>query len=237
MKQKEEKIERRTDKLGRCNDLLEIARLVSWCLNRDYLIQTSLDHISQRLGKRARCVLLNGEELKLHYWVGSHKRSTKLSPVCEENIIWKAIENGAPVNFSENGSKIKAIIPLWHVDSLSQEEKRLGALIVNSGKNRDSISDEDFEYLKLSAELIGGAIGKIELIEQVIESYRSKGAMTKETAHLFRNRITAIGTFSQQIARLAHSTDLARKARMLYQEVLELEAHLGRFEKYMDSNL
>jgi len=49
----------------RCQDLLEIARLVSWCTDRDYLIKTCLDHISQRLGMRARCVLKEGEELKL----------------------------------------------------------------------------------------------------------------------------------------------------------------------------
>ena len=229
--------EKENDVDRRHQDFLDIARLVSWCLNRDYLIKTCLNHISRRLGKRARCVLLNGEEPKLHYWVGKSRSSTEPSPVCKEDIIWRAIENGAPVNFSENGSKIKAIIPLWYVDSLSQEEKRLGALIVNSGKKGDSISAEDFEYLKVLGELIGGAIGKVELAEQLIESYRRKEAMVKETVHLFRNRITAIGTFSQQIARLAHSTDLARKARMLYQEVLELEAHLGRFEKYMDSNL
>lgn len=41
--------------LVRCyQDLLEIARLVSWCMNRDHLIKTCLDPISQRLGKRAR---------------------------------------------------------------------------------------------------------------------------------------------------------------------------------------
>ena len=49
----------------RCQDLLEIARLVSWCTDRDYLIKTCLDHIGQRLGMRARCVLKEREELKL----------------------------------------------------------------------------------------------------------------------------------------------------------------------------
>jgi|GEM_PF-4825484 len=32
----------------RYEDLIEIARLVSWCMNRDYLIKTCLDHISRR---------------------------------------------------------------------------------------------------------------------------------------------------------------------------------------------
>jgi hypothetical protein len=54
----------------RYQDLLDIARVVSWCTDRDYLIKTCLDHISERLEKRARCVLMEEEELKLHCWVG-----------------------------------------------------------------------------------------------------------------------------------------------------------------------
>jgi hypothetical protein len=42
------------DLVRRYQDLLEIARLVSWCMNRDHLIKTCLDHIRQRLGKRTR---------------------------------------------------------------------------------------------------------------------------------------------------------------------------------------
>lgn len=49
-----------------------------------------------------------------------------------------------------------------------------------------------------------------------------------------RNRITAIGGFSQRLVRLAKDTRLAHEARMLHEEVLELEAHLTRFEKYMN---
>ena len=30
--------------------------------------------------------------------------------------------------------KLKAIIPLWYVDSLTQEEKKVGALIVDCGQ-------------------------------------------------------------------------------------------------------
>jgi hypothetical protein len=134
----------------------------------------------------------------------------------------------------EEEQKITAIVPLWYVDHMTQAERIVGALIIESNGAGTPISSGDFDYLKLVGELIGGAIGKVELGEQIIESYRRKEAMVKETTHLFRNRITAIGTFSRHIARSAHRTDLARKARMLYQEVLELEAHLTRFEKYMD---
>ena len=130
----------------RYQDLLEIARLVSWCMNRDYLIKTCLDHLSQRLGKRARYVLMEGDELKLHYWVGRYECPIEQVRVCKESIVWRVVEKGAPVNLTDskeiegyrhtlaNGIKIKAIIPLLYVDQLTQEEKRVGALIVDSGK-------------------------------------------------------------------------------------------------------
>jgi hypothetical protein len=48
------------DLVKRYQDLLEIARLVSWCMNRDHLIKTCLDHINQRLGKFTRKALYGG---------------------------------------------------------------------------------------------------------------------------------------------------------------------------------
>ena len=146
-------------------DLLEIARLVSWCMNRDYLIKTCLDHINQRLGKRARYLLMEGDELKLHFWVGRYRCPIEQAPVCKESIVWRVVKRGAPVNLTDpkeiegyrhtlaEGIKIKAIIPLRYVDSLTQEEVRVGALIVDSGKEGVPISGEDFEYLKVIGEL------------------------------------------------------------------------------------
>lgn len=57
--------------------------------------------------------------------------------------------------------------------------------------------------------------------------------MVRETAHAFRNRITAIGGFSRRIAELAKDKDLGDEARLLYQEVQLLESHLEQFEKYL----
>jgi GAF domain-containing protein len=229
----------------RYEDLLEIARLVSWCMNRDYLIKTCLDHISQRLRKRARCVLSEGEELKLHCWVGKYECPMEQVPVCKESIVWKVVERGSPVNLTDpslmagyrhtlkKGIKIKAVIPLWYVDSITQEERRVGALIVDSGKKGLPISDEDFEYLKVVGELIGAAVGKAELTEQLIESYKRKEIMVRETIHAFRNRISAIGGFSRRILKLTENADLAQEAKNIYQEVQKLEAHVERFEKYI----
>jgi hypothetical protein len=231
----------------RYQDLLEIARLVSWCTNRDHLIKTCLDHISQRLGKRARYLLMEGDELKLHCWVGRYECPIEQVPVHKESIVWRIVEKGIPLNLTDSkeikgyrhtlaeGVKIKAIIPFQYVDSLTQEEIRVGALIVDSGKEGVPISAEDFEYLKVIGELIGAAVGKAELSEQLIECYRKKEAMVKQTADAFRNRITIIGPVSRRIARLAKDPALAQDAEMLYGEIQSLEAQLEQFEKYIET--
>ena len=235
------------DLAKRYQDLLEIARLVSWCMNRDHLIKTCLDHISQRLGKRARYVLMEGDELKLHCWVGKYECPIEQVPVHKESIVWKIVEKGTPMNLTDpkeiegyrhtlaEGVKIKSIIPLQYVDSLTQEEIRVGALIVDSGKEGVPISAEDFEYLKVVGELIGAAVGKAELTEQLIESYRKKEAMVKQTADAFWNRITIIGTISRRIARLSKDPALVQDAKILYREIESLEPHLERFEKYIET--
>jgi hypothetical protein len=78
------------------------------------------------------------------------------------------------------------------------------------------------------------AVGKAELSEQLIESYRKKEVIVRETADAFRNRITTIGTVSRRILRLAKDISLANETRLLYKEVELLESHLKRFEKYTE---
>jgi uncharacterized protein involved in exopolysaccharide biosynthesis len=58
--------------------------------------------------------------------------------------------------------------------------------------------------------------------------------MVKQTADVFRNRITIIGTISRRIARLAKDPVLAQDAEILYREVQSLESHLEQFEKYIE---
>jgi len=194
---------------------------------------------------RARCVLKEGDELKLHCWVGQYDCPMEQVPLCKDSIVWNVVEKGTPINLTDPDQtegyrhtlkekiKIKAIVPLWYVDQLTQEESRVGALIVDCGKKGTPVSAEDFEYLKVVGELIGAAVGKAELAEQMVESFRRKEAMVKETSHAFRNRISAIGGFSHRIAELAKDKDLADEARALYQEVQLLESHLEQFEKYL----
>lgn len=227
-------------------NLLEIARLVSWCMNRDYIIKSCLDHLCKRLKKRARCVLAAGDELKIQCWVGKYACPVKQVPVCRDSVVWKVIAEGNPINLTDpketNGYrhtlkekiKLKAIIPLWFVNSTSQEEERVGALIVDCGKEGVPVSLEDFEYLKVVGELIGSAIGRAELVERLLKSYRTKEAIVKETAHAFRNRITTIGGFSRRLVQSAKNTNLIQESQLILKEVKRLEAQVDRFEKYMD---
>jgi hypothetical protein len=232
--------------VNRYQDLFDIARVVSWCTDRDYLIKTCLDHISQRLTKRARCVLMEGEELKLRYSVGRYDCPIEQVPIHKESMVWKVMRERKPRNLTDpqetegykhtlsEAVKIKSIIPLWYVDSSTQEEKVVGALIVDCGKERSPVSTEDFEYLKAVGELIGAAIGKGELLGQLVKCNREKEVMVRKTIDGFRNRITTIGTISKRIERLAENTRLIREGEFLHKEVQALETHLERFEKYVD---
>jgi hypothetical protein len=235
------------DSVKRYQDLLEIARLVSWCTNRDHLIKTCMDHIHQRLGMRARFIAAEGDELKVHCWAGGYEFSIEQVPVDKESLVRRIIQNGIPLNLTDpKGTegyqntlaekvKIKAIIPFQYVDSLTQEEIRPGALVVDSGKEEVPISEEDFEYLKVIGEITGAAVGKAQLTDQLIESYRKKEAMVKQTADAFRNRITVIGTVSRRVARLVKDPALAKDAEILHQEIKSLESHVEQFEKYVET--
>jgi hypothetical protein len=89
---------------------------------------------------------MEGEELKLHCWVGKYECPIEQVPVDKESIVWRIVEKGIPLNLTDpkeiegyrhtlaEGVKIKSVIPLQYVDSLTQEEIRVGALIVDSGK-------------------------------------------------------------------------------------------------------
>lgn len=231
----------------RYRDLLEIARLVSWCTNWEYLIGTCLDHLSRRLGARARCALMEGDELTLRCWVGKYECPMEQVPICRESIIWEIVRNGQPVNLTDPARSagyghtlkekvtVKAIVPLIYVDPLSQIEKKVGVLIVDPGKKGRPVPEANFEYLKVVGELIGAAVGKARLVTELIESYKNREEIVRKTAHRFRNRIAAIGGFSARIARLAKDNDLAREATILCEEAASLEENLKEFERYMDT--
>lgn len=165
--------------------------------------------------------------------------------ICRESIVWDVVRKGEPFNLTDPSRtigyehtlgervKMKAIVPLVYVDPLSQIERKIGVLIVDSGAKDTPVSRDDFEYLKVIGDLIGAAVGKARLVTELIESYKEREAIIRKTAHNFRNRIVAIGGFSERIARLAKDDDLAREAAILCEEAALLEGNLREFEKSM----
>ena len=242
-----EKRREEIDSFNRYRDLLEMAHLVSWCTDRDFLIRSCLQHINQRLGMRARCALMEKGELIIQCWVGRYEFPILPVAVSRDSVVWKAVKSGEPVNLTEwpesegyrhtllEEVKIKSIIPLWNVDSLSQEEKIVGALIVDSGKEGTPVSAKDFTYLKEVGQLIGAAVGKADLMTQLVECHRGKRDMVMETLDAFRNRVAAIGVISRRMKRMAaDGRESGQEALHLMEEVGLLEGHLQRFEKYME---
>lgn len=239
------KAEKRRDATGYYRDILELTRIVGSALNRDEVIRTVLTNLCERLGKRARCAFLEGEELRLMFWAGHQQVPIGGLPVHKDSIVWEAMKKGTPMNLTDprqtNGYqhtlsepiKIKAIVPLGFVDPMTQQERKLGVLIVDSGKEGVPISAEDFEYLQVIGHLIGAIAGRADLIQQLMTSCRRQQDILMETAHNFRNRIAIIGGYSRRIARLARDTELSEKANEMHQEVRALESHLKQFEKYM----
>ena len=148
----------------------------------------------------------------------------------KESIVWDAVRKGVANQFDgpspderlqtylDEPIKIKAIIPLCYTDPVSRQEKKLGVLVVDSGK--EGVPNLGGR-LRISADrrtAHRAVMGRAEMIQQLMTSCHRQEAILMETAHNFRNRIAAIGGFSRQIARLAPGTELAEKAIHLHEE-------------------
>ncbi|OPY76346.1 MAG: hypothetical protein A4E64_01552 [Syntrophorhabdus sp. PtaU1.Bin058] len=233
------------DVQGRFHDILEAASLLSSSTLPGKVIEMVLNDLSERLGKRARCAFLEGDDLKLRFWAGDHVCPIEGIQIHKDSIVWDAVKKGAAVNLTDphqtNGYthslsapiKIKAIIPLSYVDPMTQQKKQLGVLIVDSGEAGVPISEEDFQYLQVIGQLISAIIERAKLVEQLMASCSRQESILMETTHNFRNRIVVIAGFSRQIAQMAQGTKLAEKAALLQEEVKELESNLAVFERYM----
>ncbi len=232
---------------GRFQDILEVARVLSSSIIPEKVIETVLIHLCDRLGKRARCALLEGEDLRLRFFAGPHTCPVEGLKIDKESIVWEAVRKGTPLNLlnerETEGYKhtlsvpitIKSVIPLSYFDPLTRRERKLGALIVDSGQEHVPISAEDFEYLQVIGQLISAVVGRSDLIRQLMASCRRQEAILMETVHNFRNSIAAIAGFSRRIAKLADNAETVEKARHLEEEVKALEAHVAEFEKYMNA--
>ena len=184
--------------------------------------------------------------MKLRFWAGEHSCPVGGLPVDKKSIVWDVVNKGMAVNLTDPRQtdgythslaeriKIKAIIPLTYVDPMTQEKRKLGALIVDSGQEGIPIPEEDFEYLQVIGQLISAVAGRSELIQQLMTSCRRQEAILMQTDHNFRNSIAVIGGFSRRIAQRTIDKELAAKATHLHEEVKILEAHLAEFEASMN---
>lgn len=226
-------------------DILEVASYLSTSSVPDTVIEMVLTYLRERLGKRARCAFLEGEDLKLKFWAGEYLCPINGLHVNRDSVVWDVVKKGVAVNLTDpalaNGYghtlsepiRMKTIIPLSYSDPMTQEVKKIGALIVDSGKEETPISEEDFAYLQVIGRLLGAIMGRAELINQLMASCNRQEEILMETAHNFRNRIVVIGGLSRSIAKLAKDTKLGEKASKLHSEVKTLEKHLADFERYM----
>ncbi len=225
-------------------DILEIAHLLSSSTEPDKIIEAVLNSLCDRLGKRARCAFLEGDDLTLRFWAGEHSCPIGGIHIHKDSVVWDVVKKGEPINITDPGQlkgythtlgeniNIKAIIPLGYKDPLSNQRKTVGALIVDAGSEGTQISRDEFEYLQVIGHLIGAIIGRAHLIRQLMMSCQWQENILLETAHNFRNRIVVIGGISRRIAKSLKDTELADKAKQLLSEVEELERHLAVFESY-----
>lgn len=238
-----EKPRKKQKNAGPFRDILETASVLSSSEIPEKVIETVLTNLCERLGKRCRCALLEGDDLRLRFWAGEHSCPLGGVRIKENSIVWDAVKKGIPINLTDASQSnhfehtlgdpinVKSIIPLRYVDPLSKQQMNLGALIVDSGKEGIPISEEDFEYLQVIGQLISAIVGRKELIQQLMKSCRRQEAILLEAAHNFRNDILVIGGFSRRIAKLAENTEIAKIALDLQDEVRDLEKHFAEFEK------
>ncbi|NMC93390.1 MAG: hypothetical protein GYA68_02625 [Syntrophorhabdus sp.] len=231
------------DKPGPLRDILDTVVVLSASEIPEKAIETVLTGLSGRLGKRARCALLEGKDLNLRFWAGEHTCPIGGVKIRENSIVWDAVKKGIPINLTDGHQSdhfehtlgdpinVKSIIPLSYDDPLTKQQMKLGALIVDSGKEGVPISDEDFEYLQVIGQLISAIVGRKALIEQLMQSCRRQEAILMEAAHNFRNDILIIGGFSRRITKLAKNTEIAKIALDLQEEVRDLEKHFAEFER------
>jgi hypothetical protein len=238
-----EKPRKKKKKPGPFRDILETASVLSSSEIPEKVIETVLTNLCERLGKRCRCALLEGDDLRLRFWAGEHSCPIGGVKIKENSVVWDVVKKGIPVNLTNasqtnhfehtlgNPINVKSIIPLRYVDPLSKQQINLGALIVDSGKEGVPISAEDFEYLQVIGQLISAIVGRKELIQKLMQSCRRQEAILMEAAHNFRNSIVIIGGFSRRIVKLTENTEIAKTARDLQEEVRDLEKHFAEFEK------
>jgi hypothetical protein len=117
------KVKREKSFYGHFEDILDVARLLGSSMVPEKVFETVLTHLSERLGKMARCAFLEGDDLRLRFWAGEHVCPVGDLKVHKDSIVWDVVKKGVAINLTEprqtNGYthtlseliKIKAVIP------------------------------------------------------------------------------------------------------------------------------
>jgi signal transduction histidine kinase len=230
----------------RCDDLIDIARLVSLSFDKDVIIKKALKHVHERLGKRARYVVLEDGDLIIRHWVGEYKDDALASKkVAKKSILWDVFKEGKALNLTDpsqtNGYehtlaehvRVKAIVPLRYVDARTHQEVRFGVLVVDSGKEQAPITEGEFEYLQIMADLIAEAVDKTGLVKELIRSYEKREEASKSFAHFLRNRFMVIGGFARRLQKKADNKEVKEYAETIAREIEEMEKSLQALEEVL----
>ena len=125
----------------------------------------------------------------------------------------------------------KAVVPLGYLDVRTQQEVKFGVLVVDSGPEQKPISAEEFEYLLIMADLIGEAVGKVELINELIRSYENRKELIKSMTHFLRNRFMVVGGFARRLHKKARDEDVKGYAQVISKEIGDIETYLHALEE------
>jgi signal transduction histidine kinase len=230
----------------RCKDLIDIARLLTLSFDKDIIIKKALEHIYERLGKRARYAVLEDGHLVIMHWVGRYETNfLDAKQVAKRSILWEVFKTGKALNLTAPSQtkgyehtltepvKIKAVVPLRYIEARTRQEVRFGVLVVDSGREQTPVSEEEFEYLQIMADLIAEAVGKAELVRELILSYEKREEAAKSLTHFLRNRFMVIGGFARRLLKKADDGEVQGYAETIAREIEEMERSLQVLEEVL----
>jgi hypothetical protein len=224
-------------------DITEITHLLSQSFDKDVIIRRVLAHIHRRLGRRARYCVYEGIKLIIKYCVGDYREDVDPGKeIVRDSVVWKAFKEGKALNFihpsQSNGYqhtlkeqvKVKAAVPLKYVDPRTQQEVKFGVLVVDSGKEGTPITEEEFAYLLVMADLVAETVGKSDLIRELIESYEKRRELIITMTDYLRNRSMVIGGFARRLHKKLRAGKEKMYAMVISNEVEKLEKRLEDIE-------
>jgi signal transduction histidine kinase len=81
------------------------------------------------------------------------------------------------------------------------------------------------------ADLIAEAVGKAELVRELIRSYEKRDEVVKSMAHFLRNRFMVIGGFAHRLLKKADDEEVKGYAETIAREIEEMERSLQVMEE------